>query len=582
MNAPMDIFMKAHELGIETGFVDVVGRWRNASPAALEAVIEALAGEGAFDAAAEAAPPLRPAFGGDFDRVWLPAVQLYALRSARNWGIGDFSDLRRLIAWAAEAGAAGVGLSPLHALSDEAADCSPYAPSSRLFLNPLYIDVAALPELPSDYLATHAAAIARLREGEVIDYAAVAARKRHALAAAFAAFKTAATAERRAAFEVFRRAGGAALARFAAFEVLRGEFAGPWWQWPPAWRVPDDDGIALLRAGPRGEAMEAVEFAQWCADAQLAACGELAARLRLPVGLYLDLAVGVRPDGFDAWHEQGAISRSLAVGAPPDLLNTAGQNWGLAGLNAAGLARRNYTPLRDMLRAAMRYAGAVRLDHAMGLKRLYLIPQGFAADEGVYVRMPFETLLAVVAEESRQSRSIVIGEDLGTVPDGFRERLAAWGIWRMRVMMFERGPDGAFCGAETYPPDTLATFGTHDLATFAGWSGGHDIALKWALGLDPGESIEARRAAVAQLTHALGGRDDVFAAIGYLASMPSRILAVMVEDLLGLVHQPNLPGTLDTHPNWRRRLPVAIEDFATAIDTDRLKRAVGARDLSAR
>lgn len=577
MTVPMDISAKASDLGVETGFVDAMGQWRAADPAALAAVIEALGGDAAVEA--DTAPP-RPAFGGNFDRVWVPAVQLYALRSARNWGIGDFSDLRRLIAWAADSGAAGVGLSPLHALSDVAVDCSPYAPSSRLFLNWLAIDVAALPELPRDYLASHAAAIARLRAGNVIDYAAVAARKRHALAAAFAAFKTGASGRRRATFAAFRRAGGAALERFAAFEVLRGEYGGPWWRWPADWRIPNDARVAALRAGPRGEAMEAVEFAQWCAHEQLAECCEFAVRRRLPVGLYLDLAVGVRPDGFDAWHEQGAISRRLSVGAPPDLLNTAGQNWGLAGFNAAGLVRRDHAPLREMLRAAMRYAGAVRLDHAMGLKRLYLIPHGFAADRGVYVRMPFETLLAVVAEESRQHRTIVIGEDLGTVPEGFRETLAAWGIWRMRVMMFEREHDGAFRAADTYPPDTLATFGTHDLATFAGWVRGHDIALKHALGIDPGESIEARHAAVAQLRCALGGHDDVFAAIGFLASAPSRILAVMVEDLLGLVDQPNVPGTLGGHPNWRRRLPVAIEDFAAAIDIARLKRAVGVRGLS--
>jgi 4-alpha-glucanotransferase len=301
--------------------------------------------------------------------------------------------------------------------------------------------------------------------------------------------------------------------------------------------------------------------------------------LRLPVGLYLDLAVGVRPDGFDAWNEQAAITRALSVGAPPDLLNTAGQNWRLAGFNAAVLARQDYAAFRAMLRAAMRYGGAVRLDHAMGLKRLYLIPHGFAADDGVYVRMPFEALLAVLAEESLRYSSIVIGEDLGTVPEGLREQLAAWGLWRMRVMMFERARGGAFYGAETYPPDTLATFGTHDLATFAGWVRGHDLVLKRSLGLDPGESIEARRAGVTHLKNALGGRDDVFAAIEFLARAPSRIVAVMVEDLLGLLDQPNIPGTTDAHPNWRRRLPVAIEDFSRSIDVARLREALADRNL---
>lgn len=575
----MDIFAKARDLGIEPGFFDISGHWQSADPAALAAVIAALGTDAA------AAPPLpeqpHPAFAGAFDRIWVPAVQLYALRSAENWGIGDFTDLRGVIAWAAQVGAAGVGISPLHALLDEADDCSPYAPSSRLFLNTLYVDVAALPELPRDHLRAQQAVLARLRRSDLVDYGAVAACKRHALEVAFAAFVATAAAQRRAAFAAFCREGGAALSRFAAFEVLRREFRGPWWNWPQPWRAPDDDRIAALRAGPYGMAMAAVEFAQWCAHQQLAACGALAAELDMPLGLYLDLAVGVRPDGFDAWHEQAAVSHRLAVGAPPDALNTAGQNWGLAGFNATGLAQRGYRPLRDMLRAAMRYAGAVRLDHVLGLKRLYLIPHGFAPDQGVYVRMPFETLLAVVAAQSRAQRCVVVGEDLGTVPDGFRERLAAWGLWGMRVMMFERNGDGTFRGTDSYPPETLATFGTHDLATFAGWRRGHDIVLKQTLGLDPGESLAARREAVAALgavlrSHAIAG-DDIFAVLGFLASTGSRILAVMVEDLLGLDDQPNIPGTIDAHPNWRRKLPVAVGDFAAAIDSARLRRALGGR-----
>lgn len=572
----MDIFAKARDLGIETGYFEVSGRWRSAEPAALAAVIAALDTEA--QRIETPSPPPELAFQGAFDRVWIPVVQLYAVRSASNWGIGDFSDVRRLLLWAARIGAAGLALSPLHALLDVAADCSPYAPSSRLFLNALFIDVGALPELPRDDLSAHVVQIARLREAELIDYGAVATVKRDAMRVAFTAFKSAASPQRRAAFAHFRSERGATLVRFAAFEMLRREFAAPWWEWPAEWRAPDDGRIAALRAGPRGAAMEEVEFVQWCAHQQLAACGRLAAKLRLPVGLYLDLAVGVRPDGFDAWHEQDAISRRLSVGAPPDALNTAGQNWGLAGFNAAGLARRGHQPLRDMLRAAMRYAGAVRLDHVLGLKRLYLIPQGFAADQGVYARMPLATMLAVVAAESRAHRCIVIGEDLGTVPEGFRGQLADWGVWGMRVMMFERDADGGF---RDYPPDALVTFGTHDLATFVGWVGAHDIAVKQAIGLDPGESLAARGAAVGAFRSALRRQgisgDDVFAMIAYLARTPSRILSVMIEDLLGLRDQPNIPGTIAEHPNWRRRLPVAIENFAAAIDVPRLGQALGAR-----
>ncbi len=578
----MDILMRADELGIETGFFDAFGTWRCADPAVLAAVIEAV-GE---MAPGESLPDrdIEPAFSGAFDRVWVLAVQLYSLRSPDNWGVGDFSDLRRLIAWAADKGAAGIGLNPLHALfEDSSADCSPYAPSSRLFLNTLYIDVAAVPELPRDFLRDRADVIARLRERETIAYAGVAVLKRDALHAAFAAFRRDPHPDRLAAFEQFRCDRGVLLARFAAFNVLRRVYARPWWEWPPEWRMPDDVRISALRRGEQSEAMEAIEFAQWCAHEQLSACGKVAAELGQPLGLYLDLAVGVRPDGFDAWNEQEAISHRLSVGAPPDLLNTGGQNWGLAGFSAGGLVRRAFEPFREMLRAAMRYAGAVRIDHVLGLKRLYLIPQGFTADKGVYVRMPFEALLAVLAEESRAHRCIVIGEDLGTVPDGFRERLAASGVWLYRVMMFERDHTGSFYDIGHYPPNTLVTFGTHDLATYTGWSSGHDIVLKQGLGIDPGESIEARTAAVAKVAELLQRHEidhcDIFAAIAFLARTRSRILAIMIEDLLNVIDQPNIPGTIDEHPNWRRKLPVPIEQFASAIDMARLRQATGSRDI---
>ncbi len=193
--------------------------------------------------------------------------------------------------------------------------------------------------------------------------------------------------------------------------------------------------------------IEFVEFVQWCAEDQLERCQDRALGLGMKVGLYLDVAVGVQPDGFDAWNDHGAISRHLAVGAPPDILNTAGQNWGLAGFNAAGLETQSFEPFRQMLRASMRHAGAIRLDHVLGLMRLYLIPRGFGADQGVYAQMPFQALMAVTAQESAANRCVVIGEDLGTVPEGFREQMADWGIWSYLVMMFERDyHDGSIQG----------------------------------------------------------------------------------------------------------------------------------------
>ncbi len=521
----------------------------------------------------------RRAFGGAFGRAWMLAVQLYGVRSRRNWGIGDFTDLAALIAWAAACGAAGVGLNPLHALfADRPRDCSPYSPNSRLFLNPLYIDVAALPELPAGFIDAHASAIAAARAADFVDYAAVAELKLAGLRAAFDAFRTQASPERRADFEEFRRARGAALSRFACFEALRARLEGPWWDWPQPWPSPDEAALDALRQGADAAGIAFVAFVQWCADRQLRACRERAVELNMAVGLYLDVAVGVKADGFDAWDEQAAISRHLSVGAPPDLLNTAGQDWGLAGFNAPGLEATSYRPFRDMLRAAMHYAGAIRLDHVLGLKRLYLVPAGRRPDEGAYVRMPFEPLLALAALESAQHRCIVIGEDLGTVPEGFRDRLRDWGLWSYRVMMFERGHDGAFLAPQDYAPDALVAFSTHDLPTYKGWRAGHDIDLKHGLGIDPGESREARAQAVAMLVRAVDGGEDIYAVLGHLARTRSRLLGVAVEDLLGLVDQANVPGTVDQHPNWRRRLPVALEDWPEHIDTARLRAAMGDRN----
>jgi 4-alpha-glucanotransferase len=525
------------------------------------------------------APP--KAFGGDFDRSWLLAVQLYGVRSSRNWGMGDFTDLEGLIELAAGLGAGGVGLNPLHALFDDRpADCSPYSPNSRLFLNALYIDVEKLPEFSQrDFVESDA--ISRSRQSEIVDYAAVAGLKWRALRLAFAAFKSDPSSERRAAFAKFRAERGSLLSRFACFEVLRHKFKLPWWEWPQPWQHPDDAQCAKLRAGPDAAEIEFVEFSQWIADQQLQSCRDLATRRGMKVGLYLDVAVGVQSDGFDAWNEQVAISRHLAVGAPPDALNTAGQNWGLAGFNAAGLEVQSFEPFRNMLAASMRHAGAIRLDHVLGLKRLYLVPHGFAANNGVYVQMPFEALLATTAQESAAHRCVVIGEDLGTVPEGFREQMADWGIWSYLVMMFERDDRGSFRGVDHYASNALVTFNTHDLSTYAGWRCFSDLALKRSLGIDPGESDDARWHALAMLTdvlrhHAIDS-DDLYAVVKFLARTRSRLLAISLEDLLGVIDQPNIPGTIDEHPNWRRRLPVAIDEMAAAIDLAALKDATSVR-----
>jgi 4-alpha-glucanotransferase len=488
------------------------------------------------------------------------------VRSLGNWGHGDFTDLAALVDLAADLGAAGVGLNPLHALFDDrASDASPYAPNSRLFLNPLYIDVGAIPEFPGLEAAGFEEEVERLRNQDIVDYGGVANAKMRALELAYEVFREEGSMKRRRAFGRFRRARGSTLVRFACFEWLRRKFGHPWWEWPHEWRRVEQQTLDTLR---RNEAVSTgfFEFVQWVAHEQLDRCRAKARERGLPLGLYLDIAVGVCSDGFDAWCDQDAVLSRIAVGAPPDILNTAGQNWGLAGFNPAGLEDQQFEPFRHMLQASMRYAGAIRLDHVLGLKRLYLIPHGVPPRQGAYIRFPFEAMLAVTALSSMEHGCIVVGEDLGTIPENFRETLADWGIWTYQVMLFERSANGAFFPPESYRENALVSFGTHDLATFVGWRDQHDLAVKQALGIDPGETMEERYGALEALRHALRQRGletaaDFASVAKYLADTPSRLLVISIEDILGIRDQVNLPGTIHEHPNWRHRLPVSLEEL---------------------
>jgi 4-alpha-glucanotransferase len=647
----MDLYTKATELGIQTGFHDGQGEWHTTDAAALKIILDALpvraprrfldrivalrAGESQqtrlSDAAAlpltweisdgdrvlaqgsvddreigwpsdlpvgvhrlrlvdaslsseDATLIMAPgkAYAGTFDRSWMLAVQLYGLRSDRNWGIGDFTDLQDLIRVGASLGAGGIGLNPLHVLFDDRpAECSPYSPNSRLFLNPLYIDVEALPE----FTGAADSELAPLRRSGLVDYPAVAAAKWRALRAAFEQFQSQPNSSRQAAFEAFRTERAPLLTRFACFEMLRHRYQKAWWEWPSEFQHPDDAECAELRAGPDGAEVAFIEYVQWNADVQLKACFDLTRDLHMPVGLYLDVAVGVQAGGFDAWNEQVAISRHLSVGAPPDALQPAGQNWGLAGFNAAGLEAQGFAPFKDMLRASMRYAGAIRLDHVLGLNRLYVVPHGYRPQNGAYVEMPLEALLAVTAQESVANHCVVIGEDLGTVPDGFRDHLAAWGIWSYLVMMFERDERYAFRGLDHYAVNALVTFNTHDLPTYAGWRSYHDLQLKRSIGIDPGESDDARRYAIEMLDTVLRqngiDRTDFFGVAHFLARTRTRLEAIALEDLLGVTDQPNIPGTIDEHPNWRQRLPATVDMLASSIDRDALRIATADRISSA-
>ena len=561
-----DLEETARRWGIEPGYHDVFGNWHPATPETLRVLVETLSHGRAAPQAIAPAPAEAPirAWQGDGKPHWVLAVQLYSLRSGRNWGIGDFTDLKALIGIAAAHGAAGVGLNPLHALfPDRPQQTSPYAPNSRLFLNPLYIDVAAVPE--SIRLSKEKPSA--LRSSELVDYPGVAKLKMDALRHAHERFRDKATPARRADFDAFRTEQGEALVRFACFEVLRRRHDKPWPEWPAPWRTPSRADLARFRSENLADC-EFQEFVQWTADRQLAECQAAAKANGMSVGLYVDVAVGIDPHGADAWAQQDAVISAVSVGAPPDEFNPGGQDWGLAPFNPSAIAENDFAPMRQLLAAAMRHAGAIRLDHVLGLKRVFMIPHGRKSAEGVYVRFPFEQLLRVVAEESVRFRCSVIGEDLGTVPEGFRDTMAKWGLWTYRVILFEReGDDARFKPPEAYPDGALATFNTHDLPSFRGWRESHDLEVKRALGIDPGESDDARNWARQKLAEMLGARgqgyapDDLAAVAAFLGATPSRLVAIALDDIVGVREQINIPGTMDEHPNWRRKLPVAIEEL---------------------
>lgn len=534
-------------------------------------------------------------------RVWGVTAQLYGVRSERNWGIGDFTDLRGLVEFWGTRGASVIGLNPLHALfPHNPAHASPYSPSSRLFVNPLYLDVEAI----EDYRESEAvrarvrsaafqARLKALRESELVDYPGVAAAKREVLEQLYAHFRArhlAPETARGRAFRAFQARAGEALRRHALFEALQERFhrddPGVWgWPvWPAAYR---DPGSAAVRefAADALDRVEFFEYLQWEADRQLQAVGRRSFELGLAVGLYTDLAVSVDRAGAEVWSQQDLYAAGASVGAPPDDFNLNGQDWGLPPLVPDRLREAAYAPFVATLRANMRHAGALRIDHVMGLARLFWVPPGGSARDGAYVRYPFDDLLGLVALESHRNRCLVIGEDLGTVPEEVRAGLAEAGVLSYRLLYFERNPGGDFKAPADYPVQAIVAASTHDLPTLAGWWTGEDLALRTALGLFPTPAareaqVVARAQDRARLLLALeresllpeGASLDPGALAGmtpelaralhlYLARSPARLLAVQLEDVLGVRSQANLPGTTDSHPNWRRRLPLSLECY---------------------
>ncbi len=571
--------------GIETSYISESGEVRVISDDVKHALLALLGtpesdASPSIDAAAAGAPPCFVPEWLRHSRAWGIAVQLYGVRSQRNCGIGDFEDLARLAELLAPLGADFIGVNPLHALFMADPDrASPYSPSSKQFLNPIYIAVDRVVREADLY--DWRGKLQELRSLDLVDYTNVATLKRALLEAAFA------QRGKDPAFVSFCTAGADALKRFAVFEALSEHFAADglgagWHGWPQEFHGPTSSAVAKFAAAHERQ-VDFHKWLQWVASEQLAEVQRRARTAGMRIGLYLDLAVGVSPDGVSAWSDKELYATGARVGAPPDMFNHLGQDWGLTPMRPSTLAARQFEPVKQEVQAAMKVAGAVRLDHAMGLARLYWLPAGSDARSGGYVRYPIEALLDVLGRSSEANRCMVIGEDLGTVPPGFRERMQAHNILSYRVFYFERTGDGMFAPPHSYPKEALACVATHDLPPLHGWWCASDIDARAYCQLyecdGDVDHARAQRASDRQKLSASLAREhlldanavdhqsartpeDVFTAVHrYLARSPAWLFAVQLEDIAGSSGMVNLPGTDRQHANWRRKLPITVEEM---------------------
>ncbi|HEX5367649.1 MAG TPA: 4-alpha-glucanotransferase [Acidimicrobiales bacterium] len=587
--------------GIDDGYVDTTGTWHPTSPETREALRCAMTGDaevppspprplwvvragaaepllgpcelhlegGERRPASPALPPdlpigyheLHPLDGGPVTRLvatpgrchlpadlraWVLAVQLPTCRSAASWGVGDLADLRSLGAWAAGRGAGMVAVSPLHApLPLDRVQPSPYFPSSRRWLSPLALRVEDVPGAAGSAEVAALAPRARgLNSGAVVDRDAAWALKRRALEAVWSA----GVADR--AFEAWRAAMGEPLETYARFCALAEHHGSGWRSWPPEHRHPAAAGVAAFGAA-RADRVAFWAWLQYLADGQLREVEEA-------VPLLTDLAIGVDPDGADAWIHQDALAHGVRVGAPPDEFNRRGQDWGLPPFTPHGLRDAAYEPLARLWRAAMGRGGGLRIDHVMGLFRLFWIPPGGEPADGAYVRYRGDEMLAVLAIESARAGTVVVGEDLGTVEPEVRAALAGADVLSYRLAWFEDEPP------ERYPARALAAVTTHDLPTVAGAWSGEDAADQHAAGIEPDEqALDRLRRRLTDLTGLGPGAavEDVIVAVHRrLAAAPSALVAATLEDALASPRRPNLPGTTDERPNWSIALPSPLEE----------------------
>ncbi|MHB0775742.1 4-alpha-glucanotransferase [Halomonas sp. WWR20] len=544
-------------------------------------------------------------------RVWGMAAQLYALRRPGDGGIGDALALEIFVEKAAKQGAAALAISPTHAMfSNDPDRYSPYSPSSRLLLNVLY----AAPESQVGEDSVKQAVkrcgledeLRRLEADDCLDWPAAGRAKLTWLRDLYddvMARSDEQADELRRQLEAFRKAGGTMLEDHCRFEALQAHRPeGYWGDWPEALRDPSSPEVARF-AEQQPHEVGFYAFLQWLVGQGLSRAQNAARDAGMAIGLIADLAVGADAAGSQSWSRQAEMLEGVSIGAPPDTFNVHGQDWGLAAFSPHGLVRSGFRSFIDMLRASFKHAGGLRIDHILGLMRLWLVPHGASPRQGAYVRYPLEDMLRLVALESWRHRGIVIGEDLGTVAPGFREQLTARGILGMQVLWFEQDEEENFLPAEFWSNGAMATTSTHDLPTVAGWWAGKDIDWRSSLELlgdDQSEAGErqARREARAKLADTLGltshqqGPETLEAAdfpasrvldasARHIGRTPAPLVLLPVEDVLGLEEQANLPGTLDEHPNWRRRWMAEAADLLSPAEVQqRLEALAHARDIS--
>ncbi|QVN04357.1 4-alpha-glucanotransferase [Pseudomonas rhodesiae] len=513
-------------------------------------------------------------------RAWGISAQLYSLRRLNDGGFGDTLALEHLARAAAERGADALAISPMHAMfSADPQRYSPYSPSSRLFLNSLYASPACILGEREVRNAIEALGIADelhdLEQLDLIDWPAAAQAKQRLLRALYEDFRHGHHPQH-ADFLSFRQTGGEALENHCRFEAVQAIRAAAgesldWRHWPAEWRTPQSPALAKFAEEHREE-IGFYAFAQWLIARCLERAQQAARGSGMGVGLIADLAVGADGGGSQAWSRQDELLADLTVGAPPDILNRAGQGWGISAFSPEGLKRHGFRAFIEMLRANFAHAGGLRIDHVMGLQRLWVIPMDASPKEGAYLYYPVDDMLRLLALESHRHQAIVLGEDLGTVPDGLREKLIGRAILGMRVLLFEQGHDGQFKPILDWPDNALATTSTHDLPTLNGWWHSRDIDWNIQLGLIDAPTVEqwsehrlrerqALRQALSQdpqnFVDEIRNETDhmIDASVRYLGHTRAPLVLLPLEDALGIEEQANLPGTTDTHPNWRRRLP---------------------------